>query len=162
MTTEEVNAVLFAVAKELQDKCEESGIEIALRGGLAVHILKASVGKEPVEWKHKDIDFVLPTKQLSSFIGLLKSRGYVKSPLSSKDGRHFVYQNQVKEQKISINFAGMPSVKSILIEYTGQNYRVLPPPILLENAREKWITLNKNPKVKRSVDFLEEFVTLQK
>jgi len=46
---------LFNVAKYLQDKSVESGLEIALRGCMVVRILAAGVGKEPFEWEPASI-----------------------------------------------------------------------------------------------------------
>lgn len=158
MTAEESNTVLFRVAKELQDKSKEFGLDVAVGGGLAVHILEASVGKEPTDWKHKDIDLVLPVKQISNFIGLIKSLGYIKSPLSPRDEKYFVYQNQINGKKVSVNFAGVISAKTIMVEYKGRVYQILSADILLKNIKEKWIALNRNPKIERSVRFLEEYM----
>jgi hypothetical protein len=161
LTAEECNTALFKVAKELQDKSEELGLDVAVGGGLAVHILEASVGKEPTEWKHKDIDLVLPFKQISEFIGLIKSLGYIKSALSPREEKYFVYQNQISGKKVSINFAGAISATTIMVEYKGYDYKILSADALLKSIKEKWIALNKNIKIERSVRFLEEYVKSQ-
>ncbi|MGB8779893.1 MAG: hypothetical protein WCD81_04500 [Candidatus Bathyarchaeia archaeon] len=136
-------------------------MSLALRGGLAVHILMASVGKEPKDWRHKDIDVVLLEKQLPNFIALIKSLEYVRSPLSSKTENCHVYQNEVNGRRVSVNFVGQKTLEVEAKEYDGYYYNIMPPQLLYEQIREKWISMDKNPKVARSVDFLNGYVKHQ-
>jgi len=158
LSIEEINSILFEVAKKLQTETVKWGINLALTGGLAVHILRANVGDEPKDWKHKDIDVVVPDAQISGLIGLLKMLGYVKSPLSPKDDSFYVYQNLVFGMKVSINIVGVSSLISVEVGYAGHPYRILSPHVLLENIRKKWIAFNKNPKIERSLRFLENYI----
>jgi len=158
MSLEESNATLFKVVRELQSNSQDLGIDFALRGGLAVHILRSSVGDEPEDWKHKDIDVALPLSQMPRFIGLLKSLGYVKSPLSPREGDRYVYQNLVQGKRISLDILGVQSFTTVEIEYVGHAYRVLPPDIELEFMKAKLVESGNNPKVDRSVKFLENYL----
>jgi len=160
LSVEKVNAILLKIFRELHAVSQEMGINVSLAGGFAIHILRASIGNEPINWKHKDIDVVLPLVDVSRFIGLLKSFGYVRSHLSPKDKGRYIYQNLICGLKVSIDVTGKSSLTSLKLNYKEHEYEILSPDELLENAREKWSSLDKNPKVGRSVDFLENYLKL--